>query len=177
MPETGGLMRVRYAWLGLALCANQAWAEPTIRALFSPQDNVQGEIVRQLAGAKKQILVQAYLLTDNTISDALIAAHKRGVQVKVLLDAERERSASGSDGQRLTDAGIKVRLETQYENAHNKVMIVDGQSLITGSYNFTYAAQYKNAENVLLIQNAPQLVRRYVDNWQMHNRTAVDFKP
>lgn len=162
--------------LALNVQAKTTVDAPIVNVMFAPQDNVQGEIARQLRLAKQLVLVQAYLLTDNKISDALIAAHKRGVRVQVLMDAERERTSSGSDARRLSDAGILVRLETQYENAHNKIILIDKKTLITGSYNFTYTAQHKNAENVLFIQNAPQLLRRYTDNWEAHYKTAVDFK-
>lgn len=148
---------------------------PTIQALFSPQDNIQAVIVRSINSAKKQVLVQAYLLTDNKIADALVAAHRRGLDVKVLLDAERDKINS-SDGRRLADAGVKVRLETAYDNAHNKIIIIDGKTLLTGSYNFTHAAQYKNAENVLLIQNAPKLLIQYITNWQKHFAAASSYK-
>lgn len=152
-----------------------ASSSPQITALFSPQDNIEQAIVAAIGRANKQILVQAYLLTDNKISDALIAAHKRGVAVQVMLDAERSK-AKASDGQRMSDAGIEVRLETAYENAHNKVMILDGALLISGSYNFTYAAQFKNAENIMLIKNAPQLIAQYTQNWRNHFAVAVPFK-
>jgi phosphatidylserine/phosphatidylglycerophosphate/cardiolipin synthase-like enzyme len=152
-----------------------ASSSPQITALFSPQDNIEQAIVAAIGRANKQILVQAYLLTDNKISDALIAAHKRGVAVQVMLDAERSKTKA-SDGQRMSDAGIEVRLETAYENAHNKVMILDGALLISGSYNFTYAAQFKNAENIMLIKNAPQLIAQYTQNWRNHFAVAVPFK-
>lgn len=141
--------------------------QPVIQVFFSPQDDIQGAIVHELNSAKLQVLVQAYLLTDNKIADALIAAHRRGVDVQVLLDAERDKTKS-SDGRRLFDAGVTVRLEKIYGSAHNKVMIIDKKTVLTGSYNFTYAAQYKNAENLLLINKAPKLVMQYISNWQKH---------
>ena len=47
-------------------------------------------------------------------------------------------------------------------------MIIDGQTVITGSFNFTKSAETGNAENVLLILHAPELAKRYSDNWQEH---------
>ena len=155
-------------------------SSPSIQVLFSPNDDVQSEIVRTLNNARAQILVQAYLLTDDKITHAIIAAHQRGVHVQVLLDAERSTQSSGSDAAALAQAGIPVKLETQYENAHNKVIIVDpglsSEVLLTGSYNFTYTAAKKNAENMLFIRNAPDLVTRYVWNWSMHNKQATPYK-
>lgn len=160
--------------------AAESKSSPQIKVLFSPNEDVQSEIVRALNGARAQILVQAYLLTDDKITNALIAAQNRHVHVQVLLDAERSAQSKGSDAVALAQAGIPVRLETQYENAHNKVIIIDAglpsELLITGSYNFTYTAATKNAENILFISHAPDLVTRYVWNWSTHNKQAVPYK-
>ena len=152
---------------------------PEITVMFSPEDNVQAEIVRVLGQATKTIHVQAYLLTNNAFTNALIAAHKRGVAVKVLLDEKRTFEASASDAAALQAAGIPVKLETAYDNAHNKLMLVDaGLSravLITGSYNFTVSAQRKNAENVLFIRQAPLLMAKYFSQWQAHDKAAKPY--
>ena len=47
-------------------------------------------------------------------------------------------------------------------------VIIDGQTVITGSFNFTKSAETGNAENVLLILHAPELAKRYSENWQEH---------
>lgn len=149
---------------------------PVIQAMFSPEDDVQSEIVRVLGRAQKTIHVQAYLLTNNVITNALIAARKRGVVVKVLLDNQLAFDAKGSDAGTLSAAGIPVKLETAYDNAHNKVMLIDAGEpsavLITGSYNFTVAAQRKNAENILFIRQAPNLLKQYLSNWLAHEKNA-----
>ena len=161
--------------------SSKANSAAQIKVLFSPNDDVQGEIVSALNAAKKQILVQAYLLTDDNITHALIAAHQRKVDVRVLLDAVRTQQASGSDAHALSRAGIAVKLENRYENAHNKVIVIDAGSpsavLLTGSYNFTYTAAKKNAENLLLIRNAPDVLTRYANNWMAHDKEAIRYVP
>ena len=161
--------------------SNKVNGTAQIKVLFSPNDDVQGEIVRTLNAAKKQVLVQAYLLTDDKITNALIAAHQRKVDVRVLLDAVRTQQASGSDASALSHAGISVKVENRYENAHNKVIIIDASLptavVLTGSYNFTYAASKKNAENLLFIRNAPDVITRYVNNWTAHDKEAVLYSP
>lgn len=161
--------------------SNKVNGTAQIKVLFSPNDDVQREIVRTLNAAKKQVLVQAYLLTDDKITNALIAAHQRKVDVRVLLDAVRTQQASGSDASALSHAGISVKVENRYENAHNKVIIIDASLptavVLTGSYNFTYAASKKNAENLLFIRNAPDVITRYVNNWTAHDKEAVLYSP
>lgn len=154
-------------------------AAAQVSVLFSPQDNIQRTLVTMINNAQRNILVQAYLLTDDTIANALIRAHKRGVNVEVLLDAQVMSDAKGSDGIRLYEAGIPVRLETRYENAHNKIMIFDHDTVqatvVTGSYNYTYGAQRSNAENVVIIRQSPATIKRYVENWRQHALESVAY--
>jgi phosphatidylserine/phosphatidylglycerophosphate/cardiolipin synthase-like enzyme len=131
-------------------------------------------------GAHKQVLVQAYLLTSKKIANTLIAARRRGVDVHVLLDAEQLSKAASSMAPELAAAGIAVWLETKYQNAHNKIIVIDAglpdATVITGSYNFTWTAQHKNAENVLIARKNPVLAARYVLNWERHRQDAMPYK-
>jgi len=47
-------------------------------------------------------------------------------------------------------------------------MIIDRSTLITGSFNFTKAAEEKNAENLLVIKGNPQLIGKYLSNFEEH---------
>ena len=155
-------------------------AQGTVQAAFSPWDNIEELISGEIDAARKQILVQAYLLTSKKISARLIGAHRRGVDVQVLADAEQHAKTESSKLSELAAAGITVRLETKYQNAHNKVIVVDGDSpdaaLITGSFNFTWTAQHRNAENILVLRNNPSLVSRYLANWERHRQDAILYK-
>ena len=150
-----------------------------VTALFSPEDNIQKTLVNTINNAQRNILVQAYLFTDERIGNALIAAHKRGVNVEILLDSDMALGGKNVLTMQFFEAGIPVRLETHYENAHNKIMIFDHDTakalVVTGSYNFTYSAQKRNAENVVMIRNAPAIVARYVDNWRKHAEQAMPY--
>ncbi len=151
-------------------------AQGTIQSAFAPWDDIEALIVEQLDAARRQILVQAYLLTSRPITDALVAARKRGIDVRVLMDnGQLDKNASDRLRQ-LRGAGIPVWLETAYRNAHNKVIIIDAPlasaTVITGSYNFTWSAQHKNAENILVLGRNPPLAARYAQNWQRHRQDA-----
>lgn len=150
-----------------------------IRALFSPWDDVEGALITELGNARHSIDVQAYLLTSKPITRALLSAHQRGVQVRVLADGEMAQRAGGESLAALARAGVPVWLETRYAAAHNKVLLIDaGESrpvVITGSYNFTWSAQARNAENVLIVSGDTDLARRYAGNWQRHYAEATAF--
>lgn len=165
-------------------------AAPSIQVLFTPWDNAEQVLLKEIGQAKKQILVQAFVFTSRTLAQALIQAQQRGVQVQVLTDRERlfngapEESANlASQIPSLRSAGIDVWLEVKYAAAHNKIMIIDALSskpvVVTGSYNWSYAAQHRNAENVLIFRDNPALTQQYFDNWQRHRADALpyDAKP
>ena len=155
-------------------------AKGTLQAAFSPWDDIETLIISAIDGAKKQVLVQAYLLTSKKIAQALIASQQRGVSVMVLVDAAQSAKVPSSKAQDLSLAGIPVWLETRYQNAHNKVIVIDAglpsATVITGSYNFTWSAQHKNAENILIARKNPVLAARYALNWERHRQGATPYK-
>ena len=155
-------------------------AQGTLQAAFSPWDDIETLIISTIDGAKKQVLVQAYLLTSKKIAQALISAQQRGAGVMVLVDAEQCAKVPSSKAHDLSLAGIPVWLETRYQNAHNKVIVIDAgtanATVITGSYNFTWSAQHKNAENILIARKNPLLAARYALNWERHRQGATPYK-
>jgi phosphatidylserine/phosphatidylglycerophosphate/cardiolipin synthase-like enzyme len=124
------------------------------------------EVVDALNGARKSVLVQAYGFTSAPIAKALVDAHRRGVEVKVILDRSN-RTAHYSAATFLDHAGIPVWIDARHAIAHNKIMIIDGGTILTGSFNFTKAAEQQNAENLVTIRDVA-LAGQYTANWQKH---------
>jgi competence ComEA-like helix-hairpin-helix protein len=98
----------------------------------------------------------------------LTAAHKRGVEVNVLL----ERSDNYDDLNRenrktaeiMQSQGIKVTFARPQRTNHTKLVVVDGRYSFVGSHNLTHAALARNSELSLLIDN-PRLaeeLRKYI---------------
>jgi len=90
-----------------------------------------------LRGADDRILLAGYTLTSERVVDALVAAHRRNVTVRVLLEGETvggrtRRGARQLD--RLAAAGIDVRLiggeHARYDYHHAKYAVVDRQALV-----------------------------------------------
>lgn len=186
---------LRLAWLlagallaGALLAGGPAQADTpapipatgVLQAAFAPWDDIESLLVESIAGARQRVLVHAYLLTNRRIARELIAVHRRGIEVQVLVDAEQVRKVPSSAAATLAAAGIPVWLETKYQNAHNKVIVIDPgaaqATVITGSFNFTWTAQNRNAENVLVARNNPPLAARYAANWERHRQEATPFQ-
>jgi len=94
-------------------------AQGTLEPAFAPWDDVEGKIVEVLQQAQRQILLQAYILTSKPIVEALLAAHQRGIEVRVLVDASQLGKSGHERLQQLHNAGIEVRAESKYKNAHD----------------------------------------------------------
>jgi phosphatidylserine/phosphatidylglycerophosphate/cardiolipin synthase-like enzyme len=152
----------------------------TIEYAFTPGDDAAGLIVRAIDGARFQILVQAFSFTHAGISGALIRAERRGVEVKVIADAEQIDLIDHNVIPQLVEAGIPVFTDAEHAAAHNKVMVIDAGAkapvLITGSFNFTHAAQFRNAENLLVFRGNHELTRAYLDNWMRHLKHSTRFR-
>ena len=133
---------------------------------FSPSGGALQAILRHIRGAQKTILVQGYLFHSRRLAGALARAHRRGVRVQVMLDANGQPFYPPVPAvAHLVAAGIVVSLDDHHGWAHDKVMILDEEIVITGSYNWTMAAEQDNSENLLVIRD-PRLARCYTMHWR-----------
>ena len=154
---------------------NKVQATGTIEVAFSPNGGGAGLIIRTIGEAKKTIQVQAYSFTNADIAKALLDAHKRGVNVRVVLDKSQETEKYTS-ATFLANAGVPVRIDDDFAIAHSKIMILDEETVITGSFNFTKAAEERNAENVLVIRGNRELAKLYLQNWQWRWDASEAYK-
>jgi phosphatidylserine/phosphatidylglycerophosphate/cardiolipin synthase-like enzyme len=111
---------------------------PRVTVCFTPGENCTQTIVQTLDLAKSSIQAQAYSFTSAPIAKALLDAHKRGVQVQVILD-KSQRSDKYSSADFLANQGVPVVIDANHAIAHNKIIIIDGETVLTGSFNFTKA--------------------------------------
>lgn len=152
-------------------------AQGTVEVAYSPTDDAEALVLRVIDAARRSLHVQAYVFTSRPVASALVAAHRRGVRVEVLADAEMNSRAKGNAIPQLLAAGVPVAFETRYAAAHNKVLIADadgpGCAVMTGSYNFTWSAKNRNAENVLVLRDNCALAQSYLENWHRHRADAT----
>ena len=125
---------------------------PPIEVCFSPHGGCTEAIVKEIEAAKKTVLVQAFSFTSREIARALVKAHGRGVNVRVIID-DKESREEFSLAESLHDGKVPVLTDALHDHAHNKVIILDDAVVITGSFNFTHQAEHGNAENLLVIRD------------------------
>jgi cardiolipin synthase len=103
-----------------------------------PDDSVQ-PILDAINGATKSLRIKMFIFTDPTLLDAVIAAHRRGVNVRVMLNPKRRSGVSENDESRskLEAAGIEVRdSNPAFDLTHEKSMVVDDKTAFVKSLNW-----------------------------------------
>jgi len=103
-------------------------------------------MIAAVDAATSSVDVMIFAWTRTEISDALIAAHGRGVTVRAVVAGSY---ADDPPAQALVAEGIDVRVAS----VHSKVMIVDATTVITGSANWS-ANAWSNNENSVWIADA-----------------------
>ena len=125
-----------------------------INAYFSPQDKtVEKALVPLVEKAKSYVYLPVFVITHKKLTQALIDAKNRGVDVKIILDATSVRS-NHTTHEILREAGIPLKTENYAGKVHNKSMIIDDKYVITGSMNFSNSGENRNDENCLVIENS-----------------------
>lgn len=132
-------------------------------AHFSPGDDCPRAILRLLDGARRSVDACVFTITDDRLADGLIAAHRRGVAVRVVTD-DAKAEDRGSDVDRLGSAGIPIRVDRSPFHMHHKFAIVDAATLLDGSYNWTRGAALDNEENLIIVDD-PRLVAPFADTF------------
>jgi len=109
---------------------------PANATLFVLPD-APGPPVETLRGANRRLLVAGYTLSSPRVVDALVAASRRGVTVRVLLEGGpvgglSRREAAALD--RLTRAGVSVRLvdgpRARFVYHHPKYAVADDRAVV-----------------------------------------------
>ncbi len=121
-------------------------------------------LIDMISRANESIHVMIYGFTLDALADALIRAAERGVDVKVLIEAE-STGWKGSEHEKLIAHGVDVKLDSNPDLMHHKVMIIDGRIVITGSYNWTWSAEKNNDENILVVED-PEAAAIYEREFQ-----------
>jgi phosphatidylserine/phosphatidylglycerophosphate/cardiolipin synthase-like enzyme len=145
----------------------------TAQVYFSPKGGCTDAVLKMMAAAQSEILVQAFSFGSPALTDALLQAHSRGVKVALILDSS-ERMEGLTPAVILSNAGIPVYLDGKHALANNRVIIFDRRTVMTGSFNFNKASEEMNAENLLVLESKG-VSALYRDNWMLHRQHSEPY--
>jgi phosphatidylserine/phosphatidylglycerophosphate/cardiolipin synthase-like enzyme len=106
--------------------------------IVMPDDSAQ-PLLDAIDGARSSLRVKMFVMSHPDLIDALIAAHGRGVDVKVMLNAARRSGELENDETRakLVAAGVAVNdSNPAFDLTHEKSMVVDDATAFVMSLNW-----------------------------------------
>jgi cardiolipin synthase len=112
---------------------------PMSHSIIVLPDDSAKPILDAIAKAAKSIRVKMFLFSDPSLIEAVIAAHNRGVDVRVMLNPERRDGEKENHDSRitLTDAGVHViDSNPNFDLTHEKSMVVDDETAFVQSLNW-----------------------------------------
>jgi phosphatidylserine/phosphatidylglycerophosphate/cardiolipin synthase-like enzyme len=125
-----------------------------VQIIVEPNGKAGQEVVAAINAAKKSVHMTMYILSSSDVVNALIARHKAGVDVKVLLDPTSQ-SGNSSVYSQLKSAGVGVAYSsTTFTYTHEKCFIVDGATAWIMTMNLASSSPTSNRE-YLAIDTTP----------------------
>ena len=109
------------------------------RTLLVMPDDTGKPLLDALDGAKKSIRIKIFLFSDPSLLAAVIAAHQRGVKVRVMLNPARSGGEPENEATRkaLEEAGVEVAdSNPAIDITHEKSLVVDDETAFIQSLNW-----------------------------------------
>jgi phosphatidylserine/phosphatidylglycerophosphate/cardiolipin synthase-like enzyme len=156
-----------------------------VGVLFAPQrrrdpNNGLALLNTLLEGAKRQVDLALFVLSDQSVGNTLGKLHRRGVKIRLLADpgfANRSfsevldlmgtqlpdrncRIEAGNTPLKAAIEGVGTPQLARGDKLHHKLAVIDGARIITGSFNWSPSAAHQNDETLLVI-DSPQLARHF----------------
>lgn len=124
------------------------FTDPSNSASTQLTGGLDEPLVKAIDAARLSVHAAIYSLSLNKVRDALIRAHRRGVEVRVVTESDNIDSDAL---QRLKQAGISVLGDRRQGTMHDKFMVIDQTDVWTGSMNFTVSGAYQDNNTMIHI--------------------------
>ena len=138
------------------------FTDPTNPISKQGTGGIDGPLVDAIDAARLSIDVAAYSISLNSVRNALIRAHDRGVTVRVVMESE---NMDRSDPQRMVEAGITIIGDNRDGLMHNKFVVIDRSEIWTGSMNFTDSGTYDDNNNMFRIRSS-KMAENYIKEFE-----------
>lgn len=149
----------------------------THRLIVLPEDTAQ-PILEAIHSARSALNIRMFLFSDETLLAAVIAARRRGVKVRVMLNPARRNGVAENEPARaaLLQAGIEVRNgNPKFELTHQKSMVIDDRKGFVESLNWELRGLTEARDYAVVTTHALE-TREMVDCFDA-DWDRQDFKP
>ena len=135
--------------------------------VVSPE-NSRERITALIREAQQSLWLEEATLLDKDITQALVRAAKRGVDVRFILPERNDDDRAAENVARLEAAGARVvRLNDPY--VHAKAIVADGQRAFVGSVNLSFTSFELNRELGIITEDegvVGRLLKTMARDWQ-----------
>ena len=144
------------------------------RSLVVLPDDSARPIVDAIHSAKRSLRVKMFVLSDPSVLNALVAAHRRKVTVQVILNGARRSGQKDNERAQKTlgRAGILVREgNPAVELTHEKSMVVDDASAFVMSCNWVTKNLTETRDYAIVTTNArdvKEIAEGFDADWHRH---------
>ncbi len=139
------------------------FTDPLSEASQTLRGGPDAQLAAAIDQARLSVDMAMFDLNLWSVRDALLAAHQRGVAVRLVV--ESENLSERAELQQLIAAGIPVVGDTSRNFMHNKFAVIDGFQVWTGSVNMTVSDMYYNRNNLLEFRSA-DLAQNYTTEFE-----------
>src|SRR5690606_15988443 len=113
---------------------------------------IEDALVAAIDRAEQRIDAAVFEMTSQPVTDALLRAHERGVQIRIVTDGDHGLERPDTTLDQLEDVDIPIVSDgNRGAYMHNKFFVIDRLYVWTGSTNITTNGLYNNNNNALLI--------------------------
>lgn len=117
---------------------------------------IETALAEAIDNTRVSLDIAVFELNSEPIFRAILAAHQRGVALRIVADDDHGLHDGNNEALRqLRGAGIPIVDDGRSGLMHNKFMIMDGRTVWTGSWNYTINGAYRNNNNALVLDSAP----------------------
>jgi len=109
------------------------------RTLIVLPDDTAQPIIAAIDGATSSLRIKMFVFSDPTLLQTVVAAQKRGVKVRIMLNPARRSGEQENEATRktLTEAGVEVLdSNPEFDLTHEKSMVVDDHTAYVKSLNW-----------------------------------------
>lgn len=155
-------------------------AAGVVEVAFSPNEGSEALVIKVIDSARTELRILSYSFTSARITEALIRARKRGVDVRLVADEKNNTDEDRSGKARaalsaLRNAGADVRVISAYPIHHDKVIVADRETVELGSFNYSESAARRNSENVLVTWRNAKLAEVYLQHFERNYRQSAPY--
>ena len=146
----------------------------TVEVYYGPDDAPLDRLTTLYRHATRYLYVAVYGLTSPRAVEAMVAAKKRGVDVRLITDLQRTEDVKQLTAIRtLHLAGIPILVNQHDGLMHLKQVVIDDELNVSGSMNHTTSGNHYNDERLDVITDHAITVKareKFLAMWNDHAR-------